>query len=166
MRWSIVLVAVVVLGAACSGPEAAGGVDARPDRTGEQAELAYAQCMRDHGIDWPDPEYIDDEWQARPGEDVDLESPAFLTAESECAQARTGAGSGSGDNPEERAQLEEEMGRMLAFAACMREQGIDFPDPQFDDTGGISGPAGPLDGDTAAFDAARASCESRLGRKP
>ena len=65
-------------------------------------------------------------------------------------------------SPEEQEALEAEMEAMLEFAACMRDQGVDFPDPVLDDSG-ISGPAGPLDGDWDSFNEAREICEEATG---
>jgi hypothetical protein len=163
MQAASLMAALVVLLAACSPDQPAGHETGLP---GEAAELAHAQCMRDHGIDWPDPEFVDGEWEMSPlGEDIDLESPEFREAETECAQVLQDGQPEAGEdiNPEDRALLEEQMDKMLEFAACMRDQGIDFPDPQMDDSGTISGPAGPLDGDWDAFEAAKQVCEDQSG---
>ncbi len=160
---SALLAALVLTASACSPDQPGDGEeDGRP---GEESELAHAQCMRDHGIDWPDPEFVDGEWEIRPGDGVDLESPAFKQAETECARVRQDVQPDAGEvvNPADRAQLEADMEVMLVFAACMRDHGIDFADPQFDDSGGIEGPAGPADGDWEAFDAAREACEAQTG---
>jgi len=166
MRWTFpartTIAAFALLAAACGSGQAGGGQTSLP---GEEGELAHAQCMRDHGIDWPDPEFVDGEWEVRLDENIDLESPEYKAAEAECAQVRQEAQPATGDdiNPDDRARLEEEMDRMLEFATCMRDQGIEFPDPVMDDTGTISGPAGPMDGDWDAFEAARAACEDQTG---
>lgn len=169
MTWQRVLPVAMVftvaaLGAACGGDEPDA---AEPERDGEGAATRHAQCMRDHGIDWADPVLVDGEWRSEPGDGVDLESPAFVEAEETCAQELQDSRPGSGDalDPADRAALEEEMEAMLDFAQCMRDEGIDFPDPQFDDAGGIDGPAGPPDGDSDAFDAAREVCEAEAGRR-
>ena len=155
------IAAFVLLIAACAPDQPAGDETGLP---GEEAELAHAQCMRDHGIDWPDPEFVDGEWELRLDDDIDLESPEYKAAEAECAQVRQEAQPEAHDmNPEERAHLEEEMDRALGFAACMRDQGLEFPDPVMDDNGNISGPAGPMDGDWDAFEAAKAVCEEQAG---
>jgi hypothetical protein len=156
------IAAFVLLITACAPDQPAGGETAL---SGEEGELAHAQCMRDHGIDWPDPEFVDGEWEVRLDDDIDLESADYKAAEAECAQVRQEAQPEGGDdiNPDDRARLEEEMDRMLEFAACMRDQGIEFPDPVMDDTGTISGPAGPMDGDWDAFEAAKAACEDQTG---
>lgn len=156
------IAAFVLLVAACAPDQPGGDETGLP---GEEAELAHAQCMRDHGIDWPDPELVDGEWELRLDDDVDLESPAYKAAEEECAQVRQEAQPEAGDdiNVGDRARLEDEMDKMLEFAACMRDQGIDFPDPVMDDDGNISGPAGPMDGDWEAFEAAKQTCEDHTG---
>jgi hypothetical protein len=155
------IAAFVLLVSACAPAQPAGDETGLP---GEEAELAHAQCMRDHGIDWPDPEFVDGEWELRLDDDIDLESPAYKAAEAECAQVQQEAlPEGNGMNPDERAHMEEEMDRALEFAACMRDQGLDFPDPVMDDNGNISGPAGPMDGDWDAFEAAKAVCEDQTG---
>jgi hypothetical protein len=153
---------LVLLVAACSPAQPESGEAGRPEA---EAELAHAQCMREHGIDWPDPEFVDGEWQVDLDDSVDLESPAYKEAEAGCAPVRQdGQGEGGdGINPEDRALLEEQMDKMLEFAACMRDQGLDFPDPVMDDSGTISGPAGPMDGDWEAFEAAKQICEDQTG---
>ena len=162
MRRTCAAIAVLmVLVAACSPDEPGGDASGPP---GEAGELAHAQCMRDHGIDWPDPEFVDGEWELRLDDDIDLESPEYKTAEEACAEVRQdGQPEGEGMNPDDRARQEEEMDKMLEFAACMREQGLEFPDPVMDDEGGISGPAGPMDGDWEAFEAAKKACEEQAG---
>lgn len=157
-----VIAAFMLLAAACAPDQPAGGEASLPD---EEAELAYADCMRDHGIAFPDPELVDGEWEMRLDDDVDLESPTYKAAEEECAAVREQAQPEAGDdrNPDDRARLEDEMDRMLQFAACMREQGVDFPDPVMDDSGNISGPAGPMDGDWDAFETAKDVCVDRTG---
>ncbi|HUG86845.1 MAG TPA: hypothetical protein VMM13_19905 [Euzebya sp.] len=154
----VALLIALLLAAACTPtPQGAGGLNDRPP--GEAAELAFAQCMREQGYDWPDPVYADGGWDTHIEEEIDYESPAFEAAEGVCAQVRADAAQADGPQAGQVApELDEQMEAHLAFAACMREQGIDFPDPVLDgDT--ISGPAGPLDGDQAAFDAAREACE-------
>lgn len=158
---AIPLTVLVPLFAGCSSDD-----PSDPDSSAADAAVAHSQCMRDHGVDWPDPEYVDGEWRVDPGDDIDLESPAYKQAEAECAQVldRAGPDDDAVDDPADRAQIEKDMERMLEFAECMRGEGIDFPDPQIDESGNIAGPAGPLDGDWEAFDAAREICEDETGQ--
>ena len=105
----------------------------------QQAHLDFAACMREHGVDMPDPEFTDDggvmmrqDASAAPGEAPDME--AMDAAHEACEYLLE-------DVINERmAQLDpEEEERMkqqaLDFAKCMREHGVDMPDPQFDGGG-------------------------------
>jgi hypothetical protein len=157
-RLVALLVALMLLAVACSNPTA----DDRPEDGLEAAAIVYAECMREHGFDWPDPVSVDGSWDIRTPEGIDPDSNEFQDAQIECDQVYQAALPDEKVSPEDRALLEEEMDRMLAFAACMRDQGVDFPDPQFDDDG-ISGPAGPLDGDWESFEMARVICEEETG---
>lgn len=154
------LAALMLLTVACS--TSGQPPDTEPD-DGEAAALAYSRCMREHGFDWPDPVLVDGRWDNPVPEGIDPELPAFQDAQTECEAVAWAARGDVGDpNPEDRALMEEEMERMLMFSHCMRDQGIDFPDPEFEEDG-ISGPAGPLDGDWDAFNKARTVCEEETG---
>jgi hypothetical protein len=156
----LAVMALTLLAVACSPGQPSGEPESGP--TGDEVELAHSQCMRDHGVeDWPDPVFTDGDSDIRLPEGFDLESPEVREAEAECASVRQGAEPGSGgDDRADRDAVEAEMDAMLEFAACMRDQGIDFPDPVLGEDG-ISGPAGPLDGDQASFDQAREICEEQ-----
>jgi hypothetical protein len=154
---------VALVGTACS-PDNPDNPDDTDEGEGQEAAmLAYAECMRDFGFDWPDPVLVDGEWRVD-YDGIDLESPEYREAEVECERVRQEAlpDSDTVDDPAGRAEIEAELELMLEFAGCMRDEGIDFPDPQIDDDGVISGPAGPADGDWDSFNAARASCEEEL----
>lgn len=93
----------------------------------EEALLAYARCMREHGVDVPDPQ-VDGDGRAtfrlvRPrGNDEKFEEAQEACSEHlENARPRN-------LSPEQQEELRE---AMLAFAQCMREHGVDIPDPQF-----------------------------------
>ncbi len=70
-----------------------------PDMSEMQDDmLAFSQCMRDHGIDYPDPEFTDDGaivLGAGPGEDgggIDFSDPGFQEAQEACQEIFGGAG--------------------------------------------------------------------------
>jgi hypothetical protein len=122
---------------------------------GDSAELAlkFAQCMREHGVDMPDPEIdggrISMRINAKPGVDVDA-------AQEACKEYAPSGGPGGGQpDPQMRE-------RMLAHAQCMREHGVEsFPDPAADQ-GGIR-----IDEDIAEdpdFAAAQKACDEQLGK--
>jgi hypothetical protein len=127
----------------------------------EQAIFEFAECMREHGIDMPDPEIVRggpgeggergfvgrgaDEGPAAP--QFDPSSEEFQAAEDACREHLEGFAAGPGDGPD---MSEEQQRAFLDFAECMREQGIDMPDPQFDGGGVTIGP--PDEGEGPAFD--------------
>ncbi len=99
-------------------------VDAR--QASEDALLAFAQCVREEGIDIPDPEF-DEDGTIRFGGGAGLEEfdpDELLEARDACAdtlEAVTLTGLGF-----DRTQIEDSL---YAYAACMREEGFDMPDP-------------------------------------
>jgi hypothetical protein len=88
------------------------------------AAAAFGRCMRQHGIDMPDPR-IDGNNIVQPslGRQVQ-ESTKFQAAEQACNRYLPGGGEPTGPPDPQRLQ------QMLAFAGCMRQHGIDMPDPQ------------------------------------
>jgi hypothetical protein len=98
-----------------------GGGEAPADLTQEEAMLAFSQCMRDNGIeDFPD--VGGGGRGVRLGPEI-AEDPDFEPAMETCREMLPdGAGQGG------RSDFDEETA--LAFAQCMRENGVeDFPDP-------------------------------------
>nr|AFI57014.1 QmnJ [Amycolatopsis orientalis] len=106
---------------ACSGNEPA---QPQQGNTAQDSLLQYAQCMRDNGVQLADPQ------PDNPGamyQGVDKDSAAFVAANKTCGHFLDGVvqerqNQDSGD----QAQQDEEM---LALAKCLREKGIDVPDP-------------------------------------
>lgn len=93
----------------------------------EDQRLAFTQCLRDHGIDVPDQGA-----QPSPGS-VDFSSKTFQQAFAACRDklpADSGFGPGASMSADQQAKF-------LKMAACMREEGIDVPDPKFDANGGL-----------------------------
>ncbi len=131
-----VLVSVGLLAAGCGGGVAgAGGGDgsAAATETGgdttrpEESMLAFAQCMREHGVDMPDPQFKEG-GAGFMAVEIDPEDEDFQAAEQACKHLMAGAVAEARDiDPERMKEMEQ---RMLAFAQCMREHGVDFPDPQ------------------------------------
>ena len=112
----------------------------------QQTALDWAACMRKNGIDVPDPEVGSDgririgPGAGRGADDIDRET--FQAAQKEC-----GSPIGAGGGPQLSAAEREEMqATMLEFAACMRENGVDMPDPDFSGGGGVSASVAPGQG--------------------
>jgi hypothetical protein len=132
------------------------------DDSGEQAQgddqadaeeelLDWVECMRDEGVDIPDPTRDADGNLVISGNGIQIGGgsepgtndddgasgePTFTPEEMEAAEEVCGPppGLGPGDISEEDQQAMEEAA--LEFAQCMRDEGIeDFPDPDFSDLG-------------------------------
>ena len=150
--------AALALAACGESPGAEGASAGEPD---DKAELAFARCMREEGIDFPDPGAEGSGPRAvRIGKDT---SPQKLRASTEKCRKRTGGG----PQPPSEEQQAEFRDAALKFARCMRAEGIDIPDPQVGSGGGIiqrgPGPdSGAPDPGSSAFRRAEQKCEDLL----
>lgn len=131
--------------------------------TDEEQVLAFAQCLRNEGLDVDDPT-VDAEGN------VDVRSmfrslgggqggppEGFEEAFDACGDLVEGLSLGRGAGIDET-ELED---TLLEYAQCMRDNGFDMPDP---DLSGGSGPGifGQIDTDAPAFEAAQDACEDVL----
>jgi len=157
----MLLTAIALVAAACGGSdddvaslgtdsaiqqdieEAAGNVD------DEQALLAFAACMRDNGVEgFPDPSLSADgsvDFGASgsdpfAGVDNDVAEAAVNACLSELEGVAFAPGGSDFD-------LNEIQDRLVEFAQCMRDNGIDFDDPDLSGfaSGELSNPFGDLD---------------------
>ena len=136
-RWMTpaLLLSTVLLGACGQGTDGAGesvagaasgggGSSATaPERSlnPEEAGLQFARCMRANGVDMPDPEPGTGGRMGIPLDgSVDVEE---LQAAREACEEFAPAGTGSG------AMDPQAQDAMREFAGCMREHGVDVPDP-------------------------------------
>ncbi|MEM8705534.1 MAG: hypothetical protein AAGE98_03705 [Actinomycetota bacterium] len=128
--------------------EAAPADDAEPvevaaDATDEELALAFADCMRDEGIDFPDPVVAADgsitliDVSDPSNLPFDPDDPAFDTATDVCGPLLQGASFLPGADGD-LTEIEDDL---LAFAGCLRDLGFDVDDPDL--SGGFGGgPAG------------------------
>jgi len=152
MKTWVLLAAVVLTTAACSGSETedtsgvasiddvvtAGGetaddsVEPTTDEwiSDEEAVLEFASCMRDRGIDFPDPNVDAD---GNVGFDIaslrnltDMDEVELEAAFEECLFLLQGVSFGF-----ERIFDTDFQDDLVVFAACMRDNGFDMPDPDF-----------------------------------
>jgi hypothetical protein len=79
--------------------------------------------MRQHGIDLPDPKFSGDNITQRLPTRAEQNSPKFKAAQQACRQYQPNGGKPTPPTAQERQQA-------LAFAQCMRQHGINLPDPQ------------------------------------
>lgn len=99
------------------------------------ASVLWTQCMRDNGVDIPDPKTDsadgDVAFGVPPGATDDTDPETFQSALKACKQYAKDMGGGA-DSGDPEADKE----RMLKFAKCMRDNGVDMPDPDIDAAGG------------------------------
>ncbi len=111
--------------------------DAEPDATTTTTEAVdpegayqeYTECMREHGIDMPDPSSGDGGGVISIGGEDGLDFEAMEEAGAECDPILEAAFGEFEMSPEQEAEM---MDQQLAFAKCMRDSGIDWPDPSSD----------------------------------
>jgi hypothetical protein len=149
---------------ACGSDDNTGEPAADREQANRDAMLAYTQCMREHGVDIPDPQPGQRGIRLRPPEGVTPEE--MEEAEGACRQHLDKI-EGPDLSEEQQKEFQE---AALAHARCMREHGIDMPDPTFGEDGeariemrrgrgdGASGP----DPDSPKFKAAEEACRDKL----
>jgi hypothetical protein len=123
-----------------------------------QAMLAMAKCMRENGVDMPDPQFNGGRVMQKMDKPVNAD--VMRKAEKACAKYREQIKA-----PEmSDSQREEFKKAALENARCMREHGIDFPDPTFDSNGGaqirLRGKG--LNPDSPKFQAAQKACAKTM----
>ena len=100
------------------------------DLTDEERLLEFAQCMRDNGVDFPDPVVEADgtvTFGFRPGGGGD---PNLLAARDACSGLLEGLAFGPGQGGFDLVELQD---TLLEFAQCMRDNGVDMGDPDLRD---------------------------------
>ncbi|WP_203925654.1 hypothetical protein [Virgisporangium ochraceum] len=173
----LALAAILLLLTGCAGENNNGeGVASAGDgkasaTTGTQSEgdlaaqtAKFAQCMRDNGIDMPDPQ-VDGEGRVSFGmpkgdaEPVDREK--MQAAHEKCKQHLPNGG-------EPPKLSDEDLEKMRKFSQCMRENGYpDFPDPQPEGGIRIEGDQnGDMDPESQKWKDAHAKCEQYMPTRP
>lgn len=109
----------------------------------EEAILAYTQCMRENGVDLPDPDFSGEPGQGGGGffggqGGIDPDDPDFQKAQEKCGSNLESIRGNF--NPDNQEQIQD---AALELAQCMRDRGFDVPDPDFSQGGpGQGGPGG------------------------
>lgn len=122
--------------------------------------LEFTQCMRENGVDVPDPTF-DENGQPQLGganQAIDPSDPKFQAALQKCQSILQGIQQQF--TPENQQALQD---AALKYAKCMRANGVDVPDPDFSGNGGPGqGGAfgGNIDQSDPDFEAANEKCQS------
>jgi hypothetical protein len=154
------IAALGIVAAACSA--AGGAATANSEAATEAALLAFAQCMRDQGIDdMPDPT-VDSQGNVRiqrpPGDlhDDPAQHERFEAARDACAKYLEGVTQGFSHADDTEAQ-----DKFLQLAQCLRGRGVDVPDPDF--SGGGHDPFGDsLDRSDPSVQEALRACQQEV----
>lgn len=146
----------------------------------EEAMREFARCMRENGVDMPDPQPAADGKPTRmivgggPGSDdkagrAPMDKDKMDKANAACSAIMENVAQDPAHqlDPAEEAKMKEQA---LGFSKCMREHGIDMPDPQFGSGPGgggmtvtVGGPGGDGNGPdpaSPAFQEAQEACSS------
>ena len=135
----------------------------------EEAMFALAECLRDQGLDVEDPE-VGDDGNMRLGS---LFRPLMQSGEID--RETIGIAMAACDEISELITTEfhdvdstERDDQLYAYAACMRENGYEMPDPDFGDSVAGMGQGkgnvfGDIDRQEPEFQAANASCADIFG---
>lgn len=129
---------------------------AEPSVNREDAMLKFAECMREHGVDMPDPG-PDGRVMMKGGDPETMRA-----AEEACSELREAAMPEGLERPE---ISEEQKQAFLDMAQCMRDKGYDFEDPQFDGGGvrqRMNEDSG-IDPEDPTFQADMEECQSEAG---
>jgi hypothetical protein len=153
-------------GSAAPGGSAAPSASIDP----EAAMFAFARCMREHGVDMPDPVVgANGDTQVTVGsEGAKGPDPKVVQVANEACKSlmpRTFGPGGGELTPEQK-------DAMLSFAQCMRDHGVDMADPDFSGNGfsiQIGGTDGKADSPSdptfkAADEACRSIMEKAMGK--
>jgi hypothetical protein len=149
--------AAALLLAACGSSDSDDNATGQPDDT---ARLAFAKCMRAAGIDFQDSS-VGGKVATR------IKMPkGFAPARLQKIQAECGKKTGGAPKPPSKEEQAKFLDQALKFSRCMREHGVDLPDPQASGGGGImiqkNAGAGSdaFDPSSPAFKAAQKACAS------
>jgi hypothetical protein len=128
----------------------------------ERQLLDFTRCMREHGVNLPDP-VVDANGNVRlqPPTGSQPSQATLNAARDACGKYLQGAIQGfAGQN---QSQFRD---TLLKYTQCMRKNGYDMPDPVFSDQGITSGdPFGPgVDRNDPSFQKANEACASYLAQ--
>ena len=104
--------------------------------TDEEITTRFTSCMRDHGFDTPDPELNADgtvnfdALRISISEDpkFDIQSRETINAFQKCIPLLEGATFARNRSQEDELEFQD---NLLQFAQCLRDNGVDVPDPDF-----------------------------------
>ncbi|KZB87285.1 hypothetical protein [Amycolatopsis regifaucium] len=141
--------------ASISSPPAAGAGDGQQadNVSDEDKRRNFAKCMREHGINMPEPKRDANGQDTITFEagDTPPDEKKMKAADEACRKLLPNGGEIKPPTPEE-------LDKMRKEAKCMRDHGIDFPDPEPAGKGGAAIALGDASGDPKKFEEAAKAC--------
>jgi hypothetical protein len=128
------------------------------DAATKKAMLQFSQCMRDHGVNMPDPTFSEGGARVTMREEKGADPDKQRKAEQACKSYQDKIKPPPVSEEQEKKMKE----AALKNAQCMRDHGIDMPDPQFGEGGRMSqkiGPSSGIDPTSQKFQAAMKACQ-------
>jgi len=167
---------VVSLTGASASPGASAAPSASVDP--EEAMLAFTKCMKEHGVDVQVATAVDGSTgggvhvsggDSSAGTEVQpatgpVDPKAAQAADEACRHLLPAGGMGDPNATMDPTQADQ----LLKFAQCMRDHGVDYPDPQFSgnsvsiQVGGGENGAGNIDPNSEVFKTAQETCAKDL----
>lgn len=146
-------VGIALLTAACGGSSSSSGSSQAGGSTTHQKYLAFAQCMRSHGVpNWPDP--TSNNVFGIKNHSVNLQSSQVQAAQKACQHLLPNNGQPT------QAQQQQAEKQLLKFSQCMRSHGVpNFPDPNSKGQLRIGDKSG-INPQSSQFQAAQRACQS------
>lgn len=140
--------------ASANGETESGGTGEAAQMSDEERSRAFVDCMREQGIDLPDPD-PDGGGGLLDLDELGVTREELRPALEACREYAPFGGDGDG-------QLDQEtLDQLTEFAQCMRDNGVDLPDP--DPNGGFfTGEALPVDPEDPEVQAALEACQDLL----
>ncbi|MBP2323830.1 uncharacterized protein YceK [Kibdelosporangium banguiense] len=165
-RFMTALALLLLLGGCSSTPENDQGVasangnsstaptTSATEQAGTEEQMQkFAQCMRDNGVDMPDPE--PGGGMGGGGGNIDRDSPAFQKAMDACRSMLPGGGDLSKLDPKLIDQLR-------ALTQCLRDNGLEVPDPDPNSPTLGLGAMQNIDRNSPAFKKAMQACQDKV----
>jgi hypothetical protein len=135
----------------------AGGSTGNGGGDPQERALAFAKCMREHGIDMPDPKVDANGRMEMRINGRGVDDAKMREAQTAC-QDKMGGAFGPGGGPADP-QFQE---KALEYSRCMRQHGVPkFPDPQ-PNGGLLIGPDSGVNPNSPTFKAADKACQQLL----
>ncbi|MFC6131779.1 hypothetical protein ACFYNM_15020 [Streptomyces spororaveus] len=153
MTTAAVVTGLTLFATACANDASAGREDSSGGGGGGDGTVAdnavkMRQCLRENGIDVPDPEPGQDPRGMTIGGDADPQK--MQEAMKKCGMS---TGTGAGKEP-----TQEEKDKELEWIRCMRENGVALKDPEYN--GGMKSATEIPKGQEKAFEEAVKKCET------